>query len=60
MINMLGGLVPPFLYALMVMAVALRRENMVSVDIESHAPLQSTDKLIVIANTEKLSRLKGF
>ena len=38
--------------------VALRREDMVSVDIDPHAPLQSTDKLIVIANTEKLSRLK--
>lgn len=38
--------------------VALRREDMVSVDIDPHAPLQSTDKLIVIANTEKLSKLK--
>ena len=40
--------------------VALRREDMVSVDIDPHAPLQSTDKLIVIANTEKLSKLKSF
>lgn len=38
--------------------VALRREEMVSVDIDPHAPLAEDDKLIVIANTEKLSRLK--
>ena len=38
--------------------VALRRENMVSVDIDPNAPLQGDDKLIVIANTEKLSRLR--
>lgn len=38
--------------------VALRREDMVSVDIDPHAPLAETDKLIVIANTEKLARLK--
>ena len=38
--------------------VALRRENMVSVDIDPNAPLQWNDKLIVIANTEKLSKLR--
>lgn len=38
--------------------VALRRENMVSVDIDPHEKLHPEDKLIVIANTEKLSRLK--
>lgn len=38
--------------------VALRRENMVSVDIDPHEKLHTEDKLIVIANTEKLSRLK--
>ena len=38
--------------------VALRRADMVSVDIDPHAPLQKEDKLIVIANTEKLSKLK--
>ena len=38
--------------------VALRRENMVSVDIDPNAPLQGNDKLIVIANTEKLSKLR--
>lgn len=38
--------------------VALRRENMVSVDIDPNAPLQGDDKLIVIANTEKLARLR--
>ena len=38
--------------------VALRRENMVSVDIDPNAPLQGDDKLIVIANTEKLSKLR--
>ena len=38
--------------------VALRREDMVSVDIDPHAPLAKDDKLIVIANTGKLSKLK--
>ena len=38
--------------------VALRRGNMVSVDIDPHEKLHPEDRLIVIANTEKLSRLK--
>lgn len=38
--------------------VAVRRENMVSVDIDPHEKLHPDDRLIVIANTEKLSRLK--
>lgn len=38
--------------------VAVRRENMVSVDIDPHEKLYPDDRLIVIANTEKLSRLK--
>ena len=38
--------------------VALRRKDMVSVDIDPNAPLQGDDKLIVIANTEKLTKLK--
>ena len=38
--------------------VAIRRADMVSVDIDPHAPLAAEDKLIVIANTEKLSKLK--
>ena len=38
--------------------VAIRRENMVSVDIDPNAPLHGEDKLIVIANTEKLARLR--
>ena len=38
--------------------VALRQADMVSVDIDPHAPLQKEDKLIVIANTEKLAKLK--
>ena len=38
--------------------VALRRGDMVSVDIDPNAPLQGNDKLIVIANTEKLSKLR--
>ena len=38
--------------------VAMRREDRVSVDIDPHAPLSAEDRLIVIANTEKLSRLK--
>ena len=38
--------------------VAIRREDMVSVDIDPNAPLRGDDKLIVIANTQKLSKLK--
>ena len=38
--------------------VAIRKDDAVSVDIDPHAPLQAEDKLIVIANTEKLSKLK--
>ena len=38
--------------------VAIRKGEAVSVDIEPHAPLQADDKLIVIANTEKLAKLK--
>lgn len=38
--------------------VALRKGESVSVDIDPHAPLQAEDKLIVIANTEKISKLK--
>ena len=38
--------------------VAVRRGETVSVDIDPRAPLQAEDKLIVIANTEKLSKLK--
>ena len=38
--------------------VARHHGDMVSVDIDPHAPLLETDKLIVIANTEKLARLK--
>ena len=38
--------------------VALRKGDMVSVDIDPHAALQEEDKLIVIANTERLSKLK--
>ena len=37
--------------------VAIRRNQAVSVDIDPHAPLQSDDKLIGIANTGKLSKL---
>ena len=37
--------------------VAVRKGESVSVDIEPHAPLQADDKLIVFANTEKLSKL---
>lgn len=37
--------------------VALRKGESVSVDIDPHAPLQADDKLIVIANTEKISKL---
>ena len=38
--------------------VAVRQGEMVSVDIDPHATLEETDKLIVIANTEKLAKLK--
>ena len=38
--------------------VALRRGDMVSVDIDPKAPLDAADKLIVIANAEKLKKLK--
>ena len=38
--------------------VALRKGDMVSVDIDPHAQLLESDKLIVIANTEKLAKLK--
>ena len=38
--------------------VAVRKGESVSVDIDPYAPLQADDKLIVIANTEKLVKLK--
>ena len=38
--------------------VAIRRGDSVSVDIDPHAPLEAQDKLIVIANTAKLSKLQ--
>ena len=38
--------------------VALRRGDAVSVDIDPHEALLESDKLIVIANTEKLVKLK--
>ena len=38
--------------------VALRRGDAVSVDIDPHEALLESDKLIVIANTEKLGKLK--
>ena len=38
--------------------VAIRKGESVSVDIDPHASLQRDDKLIVIANTEKLAKLK--
>lgn len=38
--------------------VALRRGDAVRVELDPHEPLQETDKLIVIANTEKLIKLK--
>lgn len=38
--------------------VAVRKDEAVSVDIDPHTPLQADDKLIVIANTERLSKLK--
>ena len=37
--------------------VAIQKGESVSVDIDPHAPLQADDKLIVIANMEKLSKL---
>ena len=38
--------------------VAMRKGDMVSVDIDPHEQLREDDKLIVIANTEKLAKLK--
>ena len=38
--------------------VAVRKGDMVSVDIDPHEQLREDDKLIVIANTGKLSKLK--
>ena len=38
--------------------VALRKGDAVSVDIDPHAAVQESDKLIVIANTEKLAKLR--
>ena len=38
--------------------VALRKGDSVSVDIDPHAALLESDKLIVIANTEKLAKLR--
>ena len=38
--------------------VAVRAGDMVSVDIDPHAPLKEDDKLIVIANTAKLAKLR--
>lgn len=38
--------------------VAIRKGESVSVDIDPYAPLKSEDKLIVIANPEKLAKLK--
>ena len=38
--------------------VALRKGDMVSVDIDPYMALQESDKLIVIANTEKIAKLK--
>ena len=38
--------------------VARHNGDAVSVDIDPHAPLRASDKLIVIANAEKLARLK--
>ena len=38
--------------------VAIRKSEMVNVDIDPHAALLENDKLIVIANTEKLGKLK--
>ena len=39
--------------------VAVRKDESVNVDIDPRAPLQADVKLIVIANTEKLSRLRS-
>ena len=38
--------------------VAARRGDLVSVDIDPHEPLGADEKLIVIANTERLAKLK--
>ena len=38
--------------------VAIRKGQSVSVDIDPYAPLQMEDKLIVIANTEKLAKIR--
>lgn len=38
--------------------VALRKDDMVSVDIDPHAALLESDKLIIIAHTEKLAKLR--
>ena len=38
--------------------VAIRQNEAVSVDIDPHVPLQAEDKLIVIANTQRLFKLK--
>ena len=38
--------------------VAMRKGDMVSVDIDPHTPLQAENKLIVIANTERIAKLK--
>ena len=38
--------------------VAIRQNEAVSVDIDPHLPLQAEDKLIVIANTQRLFKLK--
>ena len=38
--------------------VAVRKEDMVSVDIDPHEALDESSKLIVIANTAKLAKLK--
>ena len=38
--------------------VAVRKGESVSVDIDPHAPLKEDDNLIVIANPEKLAKLK--
>jgi trk system potassium uptake protein TrkA len=38
--------------------VALRRGDMVTADVDPCTPLRTDDRLIVIANTEKLRKLK--
>ena len=38
--------------------VAVRKGDIVSVDVDPQEPLKESDKLIVIANTEKLAKLK--